>query len=106
MRVKAIAPDCDVLQGSTMPLQIAYRKRPNARRYILRVNAQGNGGCVTIPRGGCWAEARNFARRNLSWLEERLKRWQAHTLVSNDQSTLWFRGEALPLVTLSDREVL
>ena len=45
-----------------MSLRIDYRRRHNARRYILRVNDDGDGGYVTIPRGGCREVARNFAR--------------------------------------------
>src|SRR6185312_4251557 len=56
-------PDQELLPGRTMPMRIDYRRRPNARRYILRINASGDGGCVTIPRGGSWAEARRFVLR-------------------------------------------
>ena len=80
-----------------MPLRIDYRKRPNARRYILRVNARGDGGCVTIPRGGCREEARNFARRNTAWLEERLRKWQAKVQVPVDETRILFRGEMVSL---------
>lgn len=90
-----------------MPLRIDYRKRVNARRYILRVNARGDGGCVTIPRGGCREEARNFARRNAAWLEERLQKWQAKAQVPVDEGRILFRGEMVSLAesTATQREL-
>ena len=89
-----------------MPLRIEYRKRPNARRYILRLNQQTDGGCVTIPRGGSLAEARSFARRNLRWLEERLRLWREKSAMALAESTIWFHGEPLALVVVSEAEVL
>ncbi len=94
----------DVLEGRTMALPIAYRRRPNARRYILRLNEEGNGGCVTIPRGGSLEEARRFARRNAAWLEERLRRARENGRADFDPATVLFRGEIVPLV-VSDTEI-
>jgi predicted metal-dependent hydrolase len=88
----------EVLEGPSGSMPIAYRKRVNARRYILRVNAAGNGGCVTIPRGGSLSEARHFAKRNARWLEERLRRLSQEKQPEGDG--LWFRGEKMPLVIL------
>lgn len=86
----------EILTGSTMPLNIHYLRRHNARRYILRVNERGDGGCVTIPHGGSWAEARRFALRNAAWLEERLRQEKLKATHVDDH--LLFRGERLPLV--------
>src|SRR5579863_9200981 len=86
----------DVLEGQTMALPIAYRRRPNARRYILRLNEDANGGCVTIPRGGSLEEARRFARRNAAWLEERLRRARENFRANFDPTTVLFRGEIVP----------
>jgi hypothetical protein len=87
----------DVLKGEATLMPIEYRRRVNARRYILRMNAAGNGGCVTIPRGGSLAEAKSFAKRNARWLEERLRRREAER---NAVAThkVWFRGEEMPIV--------
>jgi predicted metal-dependent hydrolase len=86
-----------------MSLRIDYLKRQNARRYILRLNEEGNGGCVTIPRGGSRMEARSFARRHLPWLEERVQRWKAKAQVC-PEGAMWYRGEVLPLVEISETE--
>ncbi|HWF20413.1 MAG TPA: SprT family zinc-dependent metalloprotease [Verrucomicrobiae bacterium] len=91
----------ELLPGRTMPLRIDYRRRHNARRYILRVNERGDGGCVTIPRGGSWAEARRFALRNAAWLEKRLQ--QEKEKASQPQDCILFRGELLPLTEVFQR---
>jgi predicted metal-dependent hydrolase len=93
-----------VLEGGTRSLRIEFRKRPNARRYIMRLNETGDGGCVTIPRGGSLAEAQNFAKRNAPWLEERMRRWQESSKTVADDSTILFRGETVP-VTISETEI-
>jgi predicted metal-dependent hydrolase len=74
---------------------IEYRKRPNARRYILRVNAAGDGGCVTIPRGGSLAEARTFAKRNANWLEQRLRQRREAVKNAVGSGKILFRGEEI-----------
>jgi hypothetical protein len=90
----------DVLEGEAGAMPIEYRRRVNARRYILRVNAAGNGGCVTIPRGGSLAEAKSFAKRNARWLEERLRRREAEKSAI-DSDNVWFRGEEMPVAALA-----
>jgi predicted metal-dependent hydrolase len=98
------AEEAQVLEGPGSLIPIEYRKRVNARRYILRVNAAGNGGCVTIPRGGSLAEARSFAKRNARWLEERLRRHTERQRATGEG--LWFRGEKMPLAILETHSSL
>jgi predicted metal-dependent hydrolase len=105
MQANLTAGPRDVLQGKTMPIYIVYRKRHNARRYILRMNGGGDGGCVTIPRGGNLEEARKFAERNLAWLEERLKKLRDNPKAALDQNSILFRGEAVPLVAMPDGRI-
>jgi predicted metal-dependent hydrolase len=92
----------DVLKSGTELMPVEYRKRPNARRYILRVNAAGNGGCVTIPRGGSLAEARSFAKRNAGWLEKRLRLRREAEHAAVDDGRIWFRGERVPVTALDE----
>jgi hypothetical protein len=94
----ACLPAQELLPGGTMPLRIDYRRRPNARRYILRVNERGDGGCVTVPRSGSLAEARRFAQRNAAWLEQRLR--QHRERASRIEDKILFRGELLPLAEI------
>lgn len=47
-------------------------RHPRARRYLLRLRADGSAR-VTIPRGGSASAAREFVRRNTFWLERQLR---------------------------------
>ena len=85
----------ELLEGRDGPTSIEYRKRPNARRYILRLNAAGDGGCVTIPRGGSLAEARSFARRNAAWLDQRLRQRREAAKGTVRSGKILFRGEEI-----------
>jgi predicted metal-dependent hydrolase len=96
----------DYLEGVAGLMPIEFRKRRNARRYILRMNAAGNGGCVTIPRGGSIAEARSFAKRNARWLEDRLRRAQELAKAPTGEDRIWFRGEEMPVTALERHESL
>ncbi len=100
-----IAEARDVLDGQTMPIPITYRKRHNARRYILRMNIGGDGGCVTIPRGGNLGDARKFARRHLPWLEQRLDKLRENAGVTSDRSRVLFRGESYSLSPAPDGRI-
>jgi predicted metal-dependent hydrolase len=92
----------DVLDGTTMSIPIDYRKRHNARRYILRMNEWRDGGCVTIPRGGNLEEARKFAKRNLLWLEGQLKKLRDHVKAAGDQNSILYSGEKVSLEASQD----
>lgn len=56
---------------TTIPVRLARNRR--ARRYILRLGADGSAR-VTVPRGGTVAEAVQFAQRNAAWIEKELLR--------------------------------
>ena len=81
------------LGSRTVPLLVV--RNPRARRYLLRVQADG-AARVTIPRGGSRSEAQSFIERNRRWLEQQVERvhsqghlpqaWQAG-------SEILFRGE-------------
>jgi predicted metal-dependent hydrolase len=58
------------LAGGRIPIGLV--KSPRARRYLLRVRADGSAR-VTIPRGGSVREALLFAERNKAWLERQLQ---------------------------------
>ena len=95
------AEAAQVKDGGAGLMPMEYRRQANARRYILRVNAAGNGGCVTIPRGGSRAEAEVFAKRNLHWLEKRLRQMRETTAAAAaGEDTIFFRGEEMTLAAL------
>lgn len=91
-----------VLVGA-LPVPLRWRRNPRAKRYILRVMANGVA-WVTIPRGGSQAAGRDFAWRNRAWIERQLQRpppmpptprpWQ-------HGSEICYRGERVPLVVES-----
>jgi hypothetical protein len=81
------APVSQVQVGSRqVPLLLV--RHPRARRYLLRLRADGVAR-VTIPRGGSMTAARQFVERNTTWLAHQLQRlaaqpakrsvWQAGT---------------------------
>jgi predicted metal-dependent hydrolase len=73
---------------------LRFVRHPRARRYVLRLC--GGAARVTIPRGGSLAHARDFAQKNVPWIERQLLRqapvaqapraWAAGT-------EIMFRGE-------------
>lgn len=85
----------------TVPLLMV--RNPRARRYLLRLRADGTAR-VTVPRGGSPTAARQFVARHSHWLEQQFQRLQAQPA----QATAWkigmsilFRGE---LVRIEPRE--
>jgi predicted metal-dependent hydrolase len=89
-------------EGSSFTVHFVRMRR--ARRYILRVRADG-ALRVTIPRGGSRAEALRFAQRHLSWAE----RERARLLASRRPAAQWtagtsilIDGEAVPIARDGD----
>jgi predicted metal-dependent hydrolase len=57
------------------PLELYYVRHRRARRYVLRLDADGRVR-VTIPRGGSRREADAFAEQQASWIRRRLQEQQ------------------------------
>jgi predicted metal-dependent hydrolase len=79
--------------GRLVPL--VFVRNPRARRYVLRLRADGSAR-VTVPRGGSAAEAGRFLARNLGWLERQLQRRAARPLRPREWligTEILFRGE-------------
>ena len=79
--------------GRQVPL--VFVRNPRARRYVLRLRADGSAR-VTIPRGGSATEAGRFLARNLGWLERQLQRRAARPLRPKEWSIgteILLRGE-------------
>ncbi len=53
--------------------RVSFVRHPRARRYVVRVAADG-GVRVTIPRGGSEREARRFAESQRAWISRQLER--------------------------------
>lgn len=93
-REPPVLPHQEVTIGARRVLLCMVR-HPRARRYLLRLRADGSAR-VTIPRGGMLRGAAEFVQRNLRWLEQQLIRLEArprqHSAWSVGSSILW-RGE-------------
>jgi predicted metal-dependent hydrolase len=77
------------------PVRLQFVRHRRARRYILRLAADG-AARVTIPRGGSEAEARRFAERHAGWLQKQLERRAARPPASRAWrvgSEIHFRGQ-------------
>jgi len=97
-------PEEHWLPGGAQPVRLRFVRHRRARRYVLRLCADGSAR-VTVPRGGSLAEARRFAARNTAWLErQRLRQalrlrhprtWLAGT-------EILFRGECVRIEAGAD----
>src|SRR5690242_6338444 len=88
-------PAADTLQVGATAVPLLFVPHPRARRYLLRLQSDGVAR-ITVPRRGSVSAAREFAARNIGWLEKQLQRqatqpktppgWQIGT-------EIYFRGE-------------
>ncbi len=83
--------------------EISFRRRSNARRYIAKVDSNGEI-VVTIPRGGTQREALAFAQKHGEWLRgQQIKSRETLSekgLHAGDR--FWFRGERVELTVSTD----
>lgn len=103
---KAPSSESILVNGQTLVVQ--YVRRPSARRYILRLGANGEAR-VTIPRGGTQKAAREFLGRHTDWLAQQLaKRAQTPSAAAwADGTEIFYRGERVALqVDASERRLV
>ena len=62
----------------------SFVRHPRARHYIVRVGDDGTAR-VTIPRGGSKREAREFVRRQRSWIEKERRRIEAERAAPREE---------------------
>lgn len=82
-----------VADGRQIPITLV--RHPRARRYLLRLQADGSAR-ITIPRGGSAAEAWRFAERNTDWLGRQRQRLAARPKPPAEWrvgTAIHFRGE-------------
>ena len=92
-------PESLAVGGRLVPLRLV--RHPRARRYLLRLQADGTAR-VTIPRGGSVQEALRFAERQTGWLEAQLLRLQSSPRIPSDWvvgGPILFRGETFTLLS-------
>ncbi len=73
------------VNGREIPIALVRNRR--ARRYLLRLRADGLAR-LTIPWSGSVTEAWQFAQRHGDWLERQLKKFSAHPTRPKE----WFAG--------------
>ena len=89
----------DFLMVESKPVPVQVVRHRQARRYILRVKADGSAR-ITVPPGGSRQAALEFARRHAAWIAEQLeKRRQAPARASawRPGTLILFRGEQVSL---------
>ena len=96
--------DSIVVGERQVPLAFVINHR--ARRYILRVRPDGTAR-VTIPRGGSVSMGRQFAEKNVDWLQRQMQRVAARPIGKiawNVGSEIFFRGEMAKIAAGPDGE--
>ena len=92
---KPIEPTTNVLQIGSRAVPLLMVRHPRARRYLLRLHPDGTVR-VTIPRRGNISAARDFASRNIGWLEQQFQRLAVRPKIAvawNLGTEILFRGE-------------
>jgi predicted metal-dependent hydrolase len=74
------------------PGSISFVRRRRARRYVLRVDAEGIVR-VTIPRGGSRREAVDFVERHRTWIDRQRRRIRPPSLSAADLADCRARAE-------------
>lgn len=99
-RRREISPSpAETLLVGTRRVTLLMVRNPRARRYLLRLRPDGTP-CVTIPRGGSAAAAREFVERNRPWLERQWQAMASRPRTSSELrtgSTILFRGDTVPI---------
>lgn len=99
-RKETPSPGAEQMTVCARQIPLVLVRHPRARRYLLRLRADGTAR-VTIPRGGSLVAAREFVQRNALWLEQQFQRWEARPRKSANWtvgSEILFRGELTRIV--------
>ena len=97
----------DHLQVGSRSVPLLFVHHPSARRYLLRLRPDGVAR-VTVPRKGSITAAREFASRNIGWLEQQLH----HLANQAKPGTEWklgteihFRGDRVKIEVETARKI-
>src|SRR5271156_2851851 len=104
---KAIGPTTDAIQVGSRTVPLLMVHHPRARRYLLRLRPDGTAR-VTIPRNGNIRAARDFASRNVGWLEQQFQRLAARPKIPdtwNLGTEILFRGELVRIEPDADGSI-
>ena len=100
-RNESTPPRSEQMFVGARQIPLVLVRHPRARRYLLRLRADGTAR-VTIPRGGSLVAAREFVQRNALWLEQQFQRWEARPRKSSSWTVgteILFRGELTRIAT-------
>jgi hypothetical protein len=98
---KLLAPTTAALLVGSRAVPLLMVHHPRARRYLLRLRPDGTAR-VTIPRNGSIRAARDFASRNVGWLEQQFQRLADRPKIPdtwNLGTEILFRGELVCIET-------
>jgi predicted metal-dependent hydrolase len=90
-------PKTVALQVGSRSVPLLFVHHPRARRYLLRLRSDGVA-MVTIPRRGTISVARDFASRNIGWLERQFQRLADQPKITTEWrvgTEICFRGELI-----------
>ena len=85
--------------------QVAIARHRWARRYVLRVAADGSLR-LTVPRGASIGGGLKFAEGQAGWIARERARQQSKAAPWRDGTTVWFRGRRENLSTVGSTVVL
>ena len=97
--LKKKAPVEDALRVGAQTIPIHFVCNHRARRYILRVQADGSVR-ATVPRTGTRQEARAFAERHNAWIARQLQKCReqaVHPPAWQHGTEIYYRGQKVPL---------
>jgi hypothetical protein len=100
-RKESASSVADQIAVGTRQIPLMMVRHPRARRYLLRLRADGTAR-VTIPRGGSTGAAREFVRRNTPWLAHQLQQMELRRRTNHGWkigSEILFRGELTRIET-------
>jgi predicted metal-dependent hydrolase len=94
-------PQPGALQVGSRSVPLLFVHHPRARRYLLRLRPDGIAR-VTIPSRGSISAARDFASRNIAWLEQQFQRLAEppnHPVAWSPGTEIHFRGNLVRVET-------
>lgn len=99
MATQKMSVHSEMLPVNGRQIPVAIVRSPRARRYVLRLRADGLAR-LTVPRSGSLAEAWQFAQRQSAWLERRLQHFATFPARAKEWlvgTEILFRGELVKI---------
>ena len=92
------SPEPDFIQVGLKSVPLFFVHNPKARRYLLRLRADGVAR-VTVPRRGSISTAKEFVVKNVGWLEQQIQRLEAQPKTTEWRlgTEIHFRGEQVKI---------